>query len=297
MGKSKLNNKNRHSEGVKRPKNLLLQKDSSLSFRMTKQSVFAITLAEIMIVVVIVAVIALVFMAMPKKNVGKMDRAKYYIAYNTLKRLQDEQMSEDGSVKVDSKDNFKGAVEKWLNTLKTAGDQITLTNGMVLRLENNPSPCYTAGDAPTCLKVKVDIDGDENGNCEENQDCHTFTLDSKGGVTPETHTSDGNLTTDWIGFKVYHTKEITKSGGAKEYKTYVDKTNVPFVTAKEYQCCMNKGIDSGVCYYIDDAGSKTEINEDYCGSTTGTTSTLTGQTLKWGGEDTTYFIEAIPPLK
>ena len=242
-----------------------------------------------MIVVVIVAVIALVFMAMPKKNVGKMDRAKYYIAYNTLKRLQDEQMSEDGSVKVDSKNNFKVAVEKWLNTLKTEEDQITLTNGMVLRLENESANCYDGEGAPTCLKVNVDIDGDENGSCEENQDCHTFTLDSKGGVTPETHTSDGNLTTDWIGFKVYHI--------GNDNKTHVDKTNVPFVTAKEYQCCMNKGIDSGVCYYIDDAGSKTEINEDYCGSTTGTTSTLTGQTLKWGGEDTTYFIEAIPPLK
>ena len=63
----------------------------------------AVTMAELIIVIVIVAIIAGIFLALPRKNVSKMDRAKYYIAYDMLKRLQDEQIAQKGCADIDQK--------------------------------------------------------------------------------------------------------------------------------------------------------------------------------------------------
>ena len=111
MKKKTGKNIKRHSEAVSK----ILHRFTVLNDDTAEESVKtdyvpAITLAEIMIVVVIVAVIALVFMAMPKKNVGKMDRAKYYIAYNMLKRMQDEQMAETGKVAINADNNNDGII-------------------------------------------------------------------------------------------------------------------------------------------------------------------------------------------
>ena len=239
----------------------------------------AITLAEIMIVIVIIAIVALVFLAMPRKNIGKMDRAKYYIAYNTLKRMQEEQMAQTGrvainhddchsdgqggytcpnctkkmctnairgSTNINTNEDFGRATTIWLNVVnppagtgRIQGQNITLTNGMVIRIPNTDAfncPGAVAGAdgrIPQCLDVTIDIDGvDNNGNvCSggDGIDCHTFTLGSDGVVTP-VFTDDSN-SEDWIRFKVYHIDD----NGDK----IVDDTNIKYECAVRYICCKN----------------------------------------------------------
>ena len=168
----------------------------------------AMTMAEIMIVVLIIAIISLVFIAMPRKNVSKMDKAKYYIAYDMLKRLQDEQMVKGGSVSIsggiDTADeaNFIHAADEWLNTLpdgstpgcNAAARCITLTNGMILNWNSNIENALLFGENSRFLRVRVDIDGGDipvnhwllpNANGDLNSDVYEFRLYENGWVEPE----------------------------------------------------------------------------------------------------------------
>ena len=221
----------------------------------------AITLAEIMIVLVIVAVIALVFFAMPKKDVGKMDRAKYYVAYDMLKRLMDEQMAENGEVKIDTDKNFCNAINTWLNIVGTlsctttpAPTKATLTNGMVLSWGSN----YDASDENDKKRtVTVDLDGEgEDTQNEEDKDIQSFILHEKNGrVEPN---MNGNTT--WIAFKVYK----FKNNGDAEFVL----TNAPYYDA--YYCLQNLNM----------CGE--DHDQPCCGNNC---------------SDNNCYIEAIPPLK
>ena len=92
----------------------------------------AMTLAEILVVVAIVAIIGGIFLAMPKKNVSQMDKAKYYVAYSTLFKLLEAQLANTGSLQLNTAvaadadagilakaDEFGASVEKYLNTVQS----------------------------------------------------------------------------------------------------------------------------------------------------------------------------------
>lgn len=183
----------------------------------------AITLAEMMIVVVIVAIISAVFLAMPKKNVTKMDTSKYYIAYNALKRLQDEQMAQNGTVNLNQ---FKDQALNWLNTQSSTVDSITLSNGMIITWANSlhnaaNENCDDTLEDSGCifkephqyLRVFVDIDGDTStGN---NKDTYIFHLFDNGWVRPDMcyksdsttcSENDANNVNIVLPFKVYSFK-------------------------------------------------------------------------------------------
>ena len=254
----------------------------------------ALTLAEIMIVIVIVAIIAGIFLAMPKKNIGRNDRAKYYIAYSTLKQLMDEQMAQEGEVAInfdynnndtiDNNEKFDTAVNKWLNVLESTTDNnntkqynngdnvVTLTNNMKIRWDKNNNAATCAyNNNKSCLKVTIDLDGE---NCDgKGKDCHEFTLDTTGFVIPVSNSN-------WINFIVYH---IGDDG-----KTKIDKNNVPFIEAFEYYCCRNGGIKGAPCKYVDSETSAIiTLNESYCKA----------EAHNHGWKQGAYFMEAIPPLK
>ena len=227
-----------------------------------KNKKLAVTMAEIMIVVVIVTIVAGVFLAMPKKNVSKMDRAKYYIAYDMLKKLQDEQMANDGSVKIE-KSTFGDAVEKWLNTQeidKTTNYKATLTNGMILTWNNdktnagsgsNSDKAEIFGNNKAYLKVTVDIDGTEGLN-QNNKDIYVFHLFENGWVRPDMcYKADGTDCSSnddenvriVLPFRVYG---FNNDGSVRNYLY-----NVDYNTAYDlYKCSVNTSgcsVDSN-CY-------------------------------------------------
>ena len=106
----------------------------------------AISLAEIIIVVVIVAIVALIFITMPKKNVGKMDKAKYYVAYDLLKQLQNEQLANDANNdKKVSLTAFGIQAGKWLNTIDdpdaNEANKITISKLSSSNCKAPTSPC------------------------------------------------------------------------------------------------------------------------------------------------------------
>ncbi len=171
-----------------------------------KYKKYAMTMAEIVIVVIIVAIVAAIFIAMPKKNVSKLDRAKYYIAYDLLNKLQNEQLANAGEVKI-GLDSFASAVNEYLNTMGNmaagANQQVTLTNGMILTVVNagvidnrdGEAQKDTNGDGVIdehdqrtqypYLEVTVDIDGDTNGlPAVALSDLHKFWLYKDGLVEP-----------------------------------------------------------------------------------------------------------------
>ena len=249
----------------------------------------AITLAEIIIVIFIVGIIAGVFMAMPRKNVGKTDRAKYYVAYDMLKRLQDEQMAENGYTMLNNGSTegartFTHAVDTWLNFLEHGNGAVgplrkaRLSNGMVLTWRNidNTQGDLTASNDDVTLTTRrtivVDIDGDENyGICDiNNQDCHGFILTSDGQVAPTL----GDRT-DWLTFKVYR----FQNNGTPEFLG----TNISYNDAITQYCCRN-AINGCITASTGNDGTVTvnNITQDSCGG-------------NWnnGGP---VFMEAIQPL-
>lgn len=252
--------------------------------RKKKTQQTAITLAEIMIVVVIVAIVGLVFMAMPKKNVRKMDKVKYYMAYSMLKRLQDEQMAENNFAAINKDTNsdesvgdnekFCKAVDK-LNTVdKTCSSEdnsgnATLTNGMYLNWVN-------AVTSDGYLKVTVDLDGSGNGANAEGKDNHIFYLSQNGDVIPKLSNAE------WLSFRVYH---ITQSG-TNPPQTVVDKNTTDYNTAKTFYCCKTVSndkysTDQRCKYYNSSSSSITNV------------SSCDGVPLD---TTNTYFMEAIKPL-
>ena len=235
----------------------------------------AITLAEIIIVIFIVGIIAGVFLAMPKKNVGQTDKAKYYVAYEMLKRLQDEQMAETGTVAINNgagADGFCPALNRWLNLTSDlacgAGlPNAQLTNGMVIR---NINVLNLVGGEPESRTVTVDIDGLNEGNCTNNQDCHNFVITSNGQVLPQ---GTAASTTDWIAFKVY---SFNNNG-----TTNIIQTNINYNDAIAQYCCRNQ-IDT--CFLS---------NNGLGVSALATNANCNGR-APWGGGP--VFMEAIQPL-
>ena len=205
---------------------------------MINKSKPAITLAEIIVVIFIVGIIAGIFLAMPKKNVGQTDKAKYYVAYDMLKRLQDEQMADTGNVAIQN-DDFCNAVNNWLNTINIncAQTYAQLTNGMILGWTTN---VQNNADGSLSRIVTVDIDGTDDGQpantaCARNdEDCHAFTINDRGEVQPMINGAD------WITFKVYNFND--------DGETQIRVTNVDYNTAN---ACRNGTTPCNTCDEID----------------------------------------------
>ena len=223
----------------------------------------AMTLAEILIVVTIVAIIGGVFLAMPKKNIGQMDKTKYYIAYNTLYKLLQEQMIQDNHLSLNNNNsesrNFGDSVEKWLNVTQScdweddtctkiaydkAENNAILSNGMYLDWRDNDEDVNTDSNITTKI-VYVDIDGLDEGRSQELRDVHYFKLylDTANGniirVEPIDTNTDGipNATGSWIGFKVF---QINNNGTTKIILTDVDYPSA-------YSCYINGSTCSSQC--------------------------------------------------
>ena len=161
----------------------------------------AVTMAELIIVIVIVAIIAGIFLALPRKNVSKMDRAKYYIASDMLKRLQDEQIAQKGCADIDQNSGkctagFAAAVNDWLNVVTTNadGNAVRLTNGMILGYAN----AYDNTNSRRIVTVDVDGDGGTDNNFDactadaDHPNCVQFFLYSEytndyNAVVPDTN--------------------------------------------------------------------------------------------------------------
>ena len=262
---------------------------------MVNKSKKAITLAEIIIVIFIVGIVMGVFLAMPKKNVGQTDRAKYYVAYDMLKRLQDEQMAENGNTLLNNgpvgvPKSFRKAVDNWLNTIQSGAGvnantrKARLTNGMIL-IWNNVTDNFI-GDSSNAQNagvverrtIIVDIDGNEaynnttaSGSCAiNNQDCHGFILTNDGQVAPTL----GDRT-DWLTFKVYR---FNNDG-----TTNILTTNTSYNNAVTQYCCRN-AINGCITAATDNNGAVT-VN----------TITQAGCGANWGNNGP-VFMEAIQPL-
>ena len=169
----------------------------------------AMTLAEILIVVVIIAIVGCVIMAMPRKNVSVTDKSKYYIAYSTLERLLSEQLADSGKIalstasesgrcsiddasnenyalcqelksKFNTGETFGQMVNKWLNVTGSAeSNKARLTNGMELDWRNRGSDKTDGpnGNKITTAKtVCIDIDGPGEGRTLEGKDVHCFLI-------------------------------------------------------------------------------------------------------------------------
>ena len=188
--------------------------DYGFSFYSRKKP--AMTLAEILIVVVIVAIIGCVLIAMPRKNVSTTDRAKYFIAYSTLQRLLNEQLADNGKIalcnnvsddnckcndvegsegalcqelknKFNTEHTFNYMVSKWLNTAEVNDTNAKLTNGMKLYWSDVSEGQAKDASQKTITTEKVvcfDIDGDE-GRDIEGKDRHCFLLYRKKETTGE----------------------------------------------------------------------------------------------------------------
>ena len=245
----------------------------------------AITLAEIIIVIFIVGIIAGVFLAMPKKNVGQTDKAKYYVAYDMLKRLQDEQMAENGFTWLNTgtrgtNGTIAKAIYNRTNYLKAgrgngaAGSYIKLTNGMNVSWTDTTGPNYIIDPVTgTVLRrvVAIDIDGDTNNICViNNQDCHGFILTSDGQVAPTL----GDRT-DWLTFKVYRFQD----NGTTEFLG----TNISYNDAITQYCCRN-AINGCITASTDNSGNVNVNNITQAGC---------GANWNSGGP---VFMEAIQPL-
>ena len=237
---------------------------------------FAMTLAEILIVVVIVAIIGSVLIAMPRKNVSATDRTKYYIAYMTLYRLLNEQMADTGKIAlrqngsseecssgddcteifktINNDKSFKNMVDKLLNIASTNATQATLTNGMILNWAGNSSLDKKTSGITTQKSVWVDIDGANEGRTIDKKDKHYFLLYIKDGdvrVKPisgspsenEDDVDRDNLVpssnSSWLLFKVFR---INSNGTTKIILLEKDYTQA-------YNCYDNSDNDacSGKC--------------------------------------------------
>ena len=196
-------NENSHCEKI--------VKQSMYNDKITSYKKPAMTLAEILIVVVIIAIVACVLMAMPRKNVSVTDKAKYYIAYSTLERLLSEQMADSGKIALSIQDEndkcssieedqegyetclelkskfnidktFDQMVEKWLNvadTVDTSNHKARLTNGMELDWSGKGSDNKDGPDGnkiTTAKTVCIDIDGPDEGRSLQGKDKHCFLL-------------------------------------------------------------------------------------------------------------------------
>ena len=170
----------------------------------------AITMAELVIVIIIVAIIAAIFLAMPRKNVSKLDRAKYYIAYDMLKRLQDEQIAQKGyadigQTKSGVTKSFDNAVNNWLNVVNTNthSNAVRLTNGMILGY----SASYDSGNDRRIVTVDVDGNGGTDNSfaaCAvdaDNPDCVQFTLYES--YTNSHNAVETTLDADHLPFRVF----------------------------------------------------------------------------------------------
>lgn len=60
----------------------------------------AMTLAEILIVVAIIAVVSIIFVSIEGKSRDMQEKTKYYIAYTTLQKLLQEQVAETGTIAI-----------------------------------------------------------------------------------------------------------------------------------------------------------------------------------------------------
>ena len=178
----------------------------------------AMTLAEILVVVTIIAIIGGIFLAMPKKNISQTDRAKYYIAYSILQKLINEQLVDENKITLNPSRQEKGEgeekvvyesfgdkVDKWLNVAASCNwntDPITgklkctkqpfdktyknaiLTNGMYLDWrENDDLDSYELVDEIenyTQKGVYFDIDGVDEGKNADLKDIHYFVIYKDG---------------------------------------------------------------------------------------------------------------------
>ena len=268
-----------------------------------KYKKYAMTMAEIIIVVVIVAIVAAVFLAMPKKNVSKMDRAKYYTAYNMLQQLQNEQLSNNGAVRINQNVadcpaifandcNFSTAVNEYLNTMADmAGGSVTLTNGMILSLQNTGSEDRDVdGIMHNYADVIVDIDGDENRvmNAYNREDVHKFRLFDDGVVEPcfiDPASADANAVCNsrvdmgdsgdnWIMFKVY---------------TINSEGNISFVN----DCTICKKTNGTPCTEADP--NNVYVRDASCSNVS--YSSARGRYLQCVNTANSCYMEANPPLK
>lgn len=147
----------------------------------------AMTLAEIIIVIVIISIVGALFMSVPKKNAENLDKTRYYIAYNLLKRMQDEQAS-IGEITLTGA-GFRANIERWLDLsgeIITNGNISTakLTNGMTINWD-------TTNDNDDSISVTIDLDGGELKG--ENQDAYRFYLNNEGDVRPEMYNASGGV--------------------------------------------------------------------------------------------------------
>lgn len=169
----------------------------------------AITMAELIIVVIIVAIVAGIFLAMPKKNVSKLDRAKYYVAYDMLTRIVNEQrangvtnatraiITDDPANYADFRNGADYNMARYLNDLLNVVEitqysngvptGMRLSNGMIVKCANRQP-----NSRLNFWTVSVDLDG--NGNTTK-----TFRIFLDGEVRPMAELTR----TDWISFRVF----------------------------------------------------------------------------------------------
>ena len=180
----------------------------------------AITMAELIIVVIIVAIVAGIFLAMPKKNVSKLDRAKYYVAYDMLTRVVNEQrangvtastraiITDDPANYATFRNNANYNMAFYLNDiLNVVENQITsgapinmrLSNGMVVS-STTKQPTFQRATGVYFWWVYVDLDGTKLARCAiSNPNCIRFRIYLDGTVEPY----DEIDSTDWISFRVF----------------------------------------------------------------------------------------------
>lgn len=255
--------------------------------KFTKKS--AITLAEILIVVAIVAVVTIIFVSIEGKNQNIQEKAKYYIAYTTLQKLLQEQVAESGKIAlgnstvncgadedcketaktIDISHTFKNRVDRWLNVASSESNtNATLTNGMILNWNDNDNDAEDDSNMVTVAKVvSIDIDGSEKGRGIAGQDLHYLMLSrgDDGGVRVKPIRLDNNDTlnyenntidpkdTFWISFKVY---KVNAAGNTQIV-----------LFGSDYQTAYN-------CY-----------------------DSLPGNTCDTACQNDTCFIEPIPPIR
>ena len=189
-----------------------MRNNEKMKFNLRKNS--AITLAEIMIVVVILAILACIFLAMPRKNVSAVEKTKYYIAYSTLQRLLSEQLADNGKIALNNNSvvapncviiatdeekqaceevvkkfstaTFKSMVDKWLNVASSSTNNARLTNGMVLDWTSSAKD-KTENGIKIEKVVSIDIDGPDEGRSVDKKDKHYFLLYRKYDNTTNTY--------------------------------------------------------------------------------------------------------------
>ena len=127
----------------------------------------AMTLAEILIVVVIVAIIGCLFLAMPRKNVSALDKTKYYIAYMTLYRLLSEQVAANGKIVLKTNSDEESCTtddEDLCNELEEKFDTSNgkTFQGMVGKWLSVVSSCTWSGTPPKCTRTTFNSDSSTN---------------------------------------------------------------------------------------------------------------------------------------